>query len=208
MLGNAIEAILGPQLADFERIDDLRWVSAARNEIRRVFEFEALKGATYSARWGFSVEFVPMLVGRKISWKKSAHKATFDLCIDPIDELGSVPHWCSFVKSSSDIQRAKIASESFKRAQVDLNCISSMSDLAQLFRDRSVMTFRRFSLANYVQTDLAWGLVLLACGNEEGAAGHLEKFCDEFGIASDSSIIRKAQQEARTYSTQSSPISR
>lgn len=60
------------------------------------------------------------------------------------------------------------------------------------------MTFSRFSLANYVQTDLAWGLALLACGHEAHGCQHIDKFCDDFGIDSEAGIIQKSYVEARS----------
>jgi len=47
--------------AGFSRVSDWRWVSDSRNAIRRIVEFQALKGAQYSTRWGFFIDFVPRL---------------------------------------------------------------------------------------------------------------------------------------------------
>jgi hypothetical protein len=77
--------------AGFEPVGPRRWVSCVNPPIRRIFEFQALKGATYSARWGFSLDFVSALRGGRLRWKRSSKAAAFDLCIDPIDEPGDVP---------------------------------------------------------------------------------------------------------------------
>ncbi len=81
----------------FDLVRPRRWVSNTMGATRRIFEFQALKGATYSARWGFSLDFVPVMRNGHLRWKRTPKGAEFDLCIDPIDEFGDVPDWCSLV---------------------------------------------------------------------------------------------------------------
>lgn len=70
---------------DFHQVSERRWVSDPCNAIRRIIEFQAVKGLRYSARWGFSIDFVPRLSGVRLSWKRTLKTADFDLTIDPID---------------------------------------------------------------------------------------------------------------------------
>ena len=58
------------------------------------------------------------------------------------------------------------------------------------------MRFRRFGPENYVQTDLAWGLVQVATGDAEGGANRISAFCEQFGVDPMASVLVKAQQEA------------
>jgi hypothetical protein len=52
VFADKIDEIIGAELSPlgFEQIRPRRWVATARPPIRRIFDFQALKGATYSAR--------------------------------------------------------------------------------------------------------------------------------------------------------------
>jgi hypothetical protein len=186
------------RLGDFERTGDLKWVSAPIHHVRRIVEFQAIKGAEYSGRWGYSIDFVPVLTGSRVAWKRAPSKAQFDLCIDPIDDLGRVPDWCSFGLTSSDQHRSKIGNAVANAAVMDFESVASLNDLCTVFQTRSDKTFSRFSLANYTQTDLAWGLALLACGHEAQGRQHIDKFCNDFSIDPEIGIIQKSSAEARS----------
>lgn len=179
-----------------QRVADRRWVGEPHDGIRRILEFQALKGAQYSARWGFSVDFVPNLQGVRLSWKRTAKTAMFDLCIDPIDVEGHVPNWCAFTADARNGPVKKIVRAVREQSSRDFARINTLQDLRELFQQRAAMRFRRFNLANYVQTDLAWGLVEMATGEEESGANRIAAFCDRLGVASETPILVKAQQEA------------
>lgn len=187
-------------LSALQRASGLRWVSEPFDHLRRVFEFQATKGARYSARWGWSVDFVPVLKGSKLSWKRTAAKADFDLCIDPIDMSGDVPGGCSFTTSASRDQIAKAWKASIDAALKDWEQVHSRKHLADLFRSRSEMQFRRFALGNYVQTDLAWGLLHLSMGESGEGERHIAEFCQNFEVDRESAIITKAETEALAIS--------
>jgi hypothetical protein len=87
VLADKIDEIIGAELSplDLEQIRPRRWVATAQPPIRSIFEFQALKGANYSARWGLSLDFVPLWRADGLRWKRTAKTANFDLCIDPID---------------------------------------------------------------------------------------------------------------------------
>jgi len=178
-----------------QRISDRRWVGEPHRGIRRILEFEALKGGQYSARWGFSVDCVPRLQGKRLSWKRTAKAAVFDLCIDPIDVEGHVPNWCSFTADVRANSVKKIARAVREHASRDLARINTLQDLHELFQQRADMRFRRFSLANYVQTDLAWGMLQLAIGDMEGGNNRIAAFCEQFGVDPAAAILVKAKQE-------------
>lgn len=73
---------------------------------------------------------------------------------------------------------------------------STINDLLDLFRRRSEMTFRRFGPDNYVQTDLAWGLLQLAAGETAEGSERLSQFCERFEIDPNTAILTKARTEA------------
>ena len=182
--------------AELRRVGDRRWIGETAGGIRRIVEFEALKGAQYSARWGFSVDFVPRLQGKRLVWKRTSATAVFDLCIDPIDVEGRVPDWCSFTSYSPLGEVRKIARAVRQHASMDFARVNTLNDLRNLFRQRATMRFRRFGPENYVQTDLAWGLVQVATGDAEGGANRISAFCEQFGVDPMASVLVKAQQEA------------
>ncbi|MDQ6436531.1 hypothetical protein RB623_20975 [Mesorhizobium sp. LHD-90] len=92
LIGDTIaEALEGTWPAGFERVGDLVWVSHPENQIRYRFQFQEMKGGTFSARWGVCIDFVPILRAEKLGWKRTEKTANFDLCIDPVDLQGGNP---------------------------------------------------------------------------------------------------------------------
>lgn len=174
---------------DFEHTRPLMWVSQPKDQIRRIFRFQAMKGFTWSAHWGISVDFVPVVRDGSLSWKRTAKTAAADLTIDPIDDWGYIPNWCAFVANDSALKVRKVALATLKAAKSDWLEFCSLSDVANCFERRSKKKFRRFGLQNYVQTDLAWGLVLIALGQVQEGERHLERFCKEFEIREDDRVL-------------------
>jgi hypothetical protein len=132
VLATRIDMVLHAELSPigFERARPRRWVEGRQGPIRKIFEFQALKGEQYSACWGFSVDFVPF------------------------------------------------------------------ASLVTMFDERSKMKFRRFSLENYSQTHIAWGLCLLAVRNRDEAETHLTRFCETFSIDRNDRILQSAERIA------------
>jgi len=191
-----LEALQEAAPAGLHRVADRRWVSESEGAIRKILEFQAMKGARYTARWGFSVDFVPRLRGKRLAWKRTLATADFDLCIDPVDAEGIVPAWCSFGGDDGVGRVRKIALAARDSAARDFTAIGATRDLLDLFEKRSKMSFRRFSLENYVQTDLAWGLLQVATGNLEAGSDRLSRFCERFEVDPAAAILAAAKLEA------------
>ncbi|GGG32194.1 hypothetical protein GCM10010964_20180 [Caldovatus sediminis] len=193
----------------FAAVRARRWVRSTKAMVREVFEIQALKGNRFSARWGFSLDFVPACRNRRLRWKGTDGAADFDLCIDPIDEAGSVPDWCSFSDPSATwrgaSKLARVASEAVAAARKDSDAVCSPRDVVRLFERRSTMRFARFGLDDYVQTHLAWGLALIAAGRPAEAEPHISRFCDEFGIARGDPLLAKAAAMASAAATGGGP---
>lgn len=187
----------------FQRTRQRRWVDNTTPTIRKIFEFQPLKGLSYSARWGFSLDFVPIRKGGCLRWKRTAKTAQFDLCIDPIDNEGGPHDWCSvslFIFPGKAYDWSKVTravKNTTAAAKADLARVETISDIAALFEQRSIMKFHRFSPENYVQTHLAWGLCLKAIGEREKGEMHLQEYCNRFSIARGDRILRQAEQNAR-----------
>lgn len=193
---SAIDELVGAELSPlgFTPIRPRRWVRTPRSGIRDIFEFQALKGGVYSARWGFSLDFVPLLHGDRLRWKRTAKTADFDLCIDPIDEYGAPPEWCSFCRSTSQHEGRMVLAvkEAARAAKLDFSRANSIGDVVAMFRQRAALRLRRFGLENYPQTHLAWGLSLVAVGDLTEGERHLELFCGRFSINRQNRMIRQA----------------
>lgn len=174
--------------------------------IRRIIEIQAMKGDTYSGRWGFSVDFVPLLTGSGLRPKRTARSARFDLTIDPVDQSErGVPGWCSFQATASDEERARIGCAVAEAAAADFDTVADLSDLCAAFRKRSRMRFTRFGLGNYVQTELAWGLALIACGDDAEGREHLRSFCAAEQLPPDADALQRAMAIARGVAQTTAP---
>jgi hypothetical protein len=132
IVNDSLRAELSPD--GFFLMGRSRWVSDTNGPIRRIFEFKLLKGATYSARWGFSLDFVPVLRNGRLQQKPTSKSAEFDLCIDPIDECGVPPDWCSLADlgrydatAIKDIIR--VATDATRAARTDFARVVSVGDL-------------------------------------------------------------------------------
>ena len=192
------EALEHAAPAGLRRVAPRRWVSEPTGAIRRIVELAAIKGGQYSARWGFSVDFVPVLRGDRLAWKRTPSTADFDICIDPIDLEGAVPRWCSFSGEDGMRHISGMTRRVRNASAKDFAGVQSLTDLNHLFERRSRMTFRRFSLDNYVQTDLAWGLIEIATGRPQDGAARLSGFCARYGVDPAAPALAKAAANARS----------
>lgn len=207
-----IDMILHAEMSSdgFERIRPRYWVDSTRPPIRRIFEFQPLKGDSYSARWGISLDFVPMLIGGKLAWKRTAKTAQLDLRFDPMDQEPGRVEWCRFSRfifppkpyDWDKVTRAVV--HGTKAALLDFMRIQSITDIVQTFGEQSVRKVYRLSLENYIQTHIAWGLCLISLGKQEEAEDHLQKFCVEFSIDRNDRILRAAESAAKALCNDSS----
>jgi hypothetical protein len=205
VLAARIDMIVHSELSPlgFERIRPRHWVEGLKPPIRKIFEFQARKTGGYAACWGFSSDFVPIKRAGRLQWKRTSRAAAFDLCIDPIDQVEEaqdtwyVSRFIFPLKSYNWSNLARTVKNATSAAQTDLNKVYSVSDIASMFTQRSAMKFRVFSLDNYVQTHLAWGLCLIAIGKAEEGEKHLERYCAEYSVDRNSRLLQEAECEAK-----------
>ena len=203
-LSARIDLILERELSPlgFERIRPRLWVESKHPPIRRLFEFQPIARAVYSARWGFSLDFVPIQRAQKLAWKRTAKTARFDLSIDPIDSEGRPREWFSvrrFAYPAKEYDWAsfgRAVNDTATGARPDFNRVNSIEDIVAIFRERSTMKFKRFYLENYIQTHIAWGLSLIAIGEPDEGERHLLDYCARFSIDRNDPILRQAEQAA------------
>jgi hypothetical protein len=147
-----------------------RWVRSFP-PIRHVFELTAMKGASLLTRWGFSLDFVPHLQGRRLAWHRTEAKAHLDLVYDPIDfdrewevdrSIGTLrgPTW---VQRDAErvLPKALAAAVSWLRDARDDRAVLERAEWLRT-ADRPGMRFR---FDNFVQQPLAYAFLLARTGD-------------------------------------------
>ena len=81
VLNDIADATWGKLLlgAGFVAIKPRLWVRSRLEFARDVFELSAVKGASYVARCGFSLNFVPHVQGGEVRWHRTAKSVVMDL---------------------------------------------------------------------------------------------------------------------------------
>jgi hypothetical protein len=185
--------------AGFENVRPRKWVRSVRSHIRQLVTINALKGAIYSVCWGVSLDFVPLYRSNKFRWKQTPLGCAYDLCIDPID-LGH--RWSSFVfnpgvQTSTRFDLRQVADVSLTSALKDFDRAQTLLEVDHLYAERKRMRFVRFSLENYVQSYLGWGLTLHVLGRESEAESNLALFCARHGASPNDRMLLVAKEQAR-----------
>jgi hypothetical protein len=158
-----------------------RWSRNRVPEIRDVFEIQALKGATVSPRWGFSLDFVPHVAPRGVKWHRTAKSAMFDLVDDPCDTMDvkdrrMAPFPMSTLRGTNFLEQAAVASveASLSQATKIWEQVHSDYDLigvCEMLRSRQGVRFD----FKYIQQPLAFAFILARVGKVEEARLELPK---------------------------------
>lgn len=201
--GEIIANAMGQRVSRYDKVADLKWVSEPHQHIRKLVHFRAVKGATYCGTWGYSVDFVPVLRGLanstpRLASKRTAKVAEFDLRIGPVDDNFRGQAWYSFSWLDPNPDRiADVGVAVFDAAFSDFAKVSGLGDLRSLFSERSQMKVSGISLSNFTQTDLCWGLLCIACGDEMEGMKRLEAFCARFSVDRQAKALVSAIETAR-----------
>lgn len=204
-MDDATQAGLAPM--QFALIPPLRWVGRTDGPIRRIFGLMPLKGGSYVGYWGFALDFVPVPQKTRFAWKRGKKDTRTDLCIRTIDDprfksmFSASPENYSFThipayKTPTLNQLLKIASCTSELARRDFERVNSVDDIVGMFEERSQMDIQGWPLSMYVQTDIAWGLALVATGDSKRGEEHITKFCDQFRLRRDDPVLLRAEQLA------------
>lgn len=174
------------------------WVRSIKPSIRELFNVAALKAAGYSVRWGFSLDFVPLMWTKPPRWKRTDKSANFDLVVEPFDQ-GSKEFVFHHLPGAFEVDRAtirRIAEGSTKQAMSDFEKVTSLEDIARMFAWVEQLPVKRFGLENYVQAHLAWGLTLLHLGEREKGHALVAKACELHRFDSADRLLCKAIADA------------
>jgi hypothetical protein len=183
----------------FELSKPRRWVRGSKAPIREVFDVCALKGASYVPRWGFSLDFVPLMWTRPPRWKRTNKSTSFDLCIDPLD-FGLPTYEFHHLPGIEDVSVAtlqRVAIGATNRAKADFDRVATLVDIVSLFNEMSRVTAKRFGLENYVQAHLAWGLTELTLGNRAAGEALVARACELHGFDIANPLLVRAIATAR-----------
>lgn len=170
----------------FHKIAPRKWVRSAKPEIREVFQVLAMKGASYSPVWGFSLDYVPHISGASLQWHRTSRSAYLDLRYDPLDyveppsrefEAWFVHTFYGRRKTTNDAVR--VARIAFSLATAFFNQVLTINDLPKAFEQQIKLTqegkVHRFGFYNYIQHPIAYALTLAKLGQLSKAESVLER---------------------------------
>jgi hypothetical protein len=164
----------------FEAVDDLKWVRGEDAPIRQVFKFTKLKGGVFVPMWGVSLDFVPHISGKKVSWHRSNKSARLDLCFHPHGHGLQMP----YVEGPAPILRRYkyVIGEAVEEATKFWNMcyqIDALPDankwLRAYYSDGKALTFY-----NYTQHFVTVAFLLKRSGRPEEALAELDRQYAEF----------------------------
>ena len=179
---------------------------SAHPPIRRIFRFQPLKGLTILRVLGlFVTTSYQSEGGGSLCWKAHGENCGIRF-VHRSDRSRRRPtrlvrallfHLSREILLLEGTKVPRTVKGTVRAARLDFNRVKSIHDIIEIFRERSMMKFRRFSLENYVQTHIAWGLGLIAIGQAQEGEIHLQKYCTSFSIDRNDRILRAAEAAAR-----------
>lgn len=199
VMNTVFKEIFGPKLAveGFEPVAPRKWVRSKKKSIREVFEVTAMKGASYSPRWGVSLDFVPHFSGSSLRWHRTPKSSILDLCFDPCDYDNPFPDLvCSLF--GLDVAKASGMKQADYAIPLALGWFHSIQDITDLVREYEAAKQRRavrFGFYNYVQHPLAFALVLARVGRLEAARAELRRFLQTPSLAKHTTKLEKLLEE-------------
>ncbi|MGH2523525.1 MAG: hypothetical protein ACRDH2_13560, partial [Anaerolineales bacterium] len=132
----------------FTRTDDRKWIRRRTNEIADLFQIQAMKGASYSPVWGFSLNYVPHISGESLRSHGTDKSARLDYRYDPLDtDYGSKAKYEAwFISQLHGVEYAtqsakRSAGKSIPLAFTLFSQVNSVSDLSQLYA-KSLQAYR------------------------------------------------------------------
>ncbi|MCB9420298.1 MAG: hypothetical protein H6667_10855 [Ardenticatenaceae bacterium] len=178
----------------FEKVNQRKWVRATKPDIREMFAILAMKGASYSPAWGFSLDYVPHISGNKLKWHRTNKSALFDFRYDPLDykTIGNfdLESWridSLYGKEKAIKQARQVAKISIEQANQLWNSIQNPNDIPRVFEEQLRLTkerkVQRFGFFNYTQHPIAYAFTLAKIGEREKARKMLEETIQRGGVA-------------------------
>lgn len=197
-----LQQAIDPALSSlgFHAVPTRKWVREDKTPIREIFEVQVLKGATYTAAWGFGLDFVPQYCRGKLHWKRTSTSCRGDLWIDPTDGPEELSAQCAFLNLPGQQEPTlheieHCIEQTVPRALADFERVTDMTALERLFAEREQLPSHRFNFDDFPQSRLAWGLLLMALGRQREGEEKLAQFCRQ--VDCDREVLAPAVQAAR-----------
>jgi len=173
----------GPRLEEMglRALAPRKWGDPGERSIRRLFELQPLKGASYTPRWGLSFDFVPHLTDRgEVRWHRTLKNTRFDLACRPIDHEPSDTRrrgWYTTLflapeRLAADLRR--LADLAIPEAARWWASVKDEDDLPAAFEARRSLPAIGIPFESYTQEYLAFAFVLASAGDSR-AGGVLEE---------------------------------
>jgi hypothetical protein len=171
-----------------------RWVDGSKAPVRKLFELQLLKGATFKACWGFSLDFVPGISGRTIRWHRSDKAAMLDVIVDPQES-----HRACFLygpaRFRSDLNA--LFPSAVAGAVRDWKRGATYVGMLELILDIRHQRTNCFDYHNYTQLPLAFAFLSARVGNLPVAERELEEYLS--GRRLPAAEVAKFQRLLREY---------
>ena len=150
-----------------------RWIDGSKPPVRRLFLLELLKGASMTASWGFSLDFVPHISAGAVRWHRSDKTAMLDVIVNPKSLLQPCSLYGTTVLED-ELQKlmpsaAAAAAETWRRGATYEGMIAIIRDI----RDQKSNCHGYYT---YTQLPLAHAFLLAKTGALDAARSELDAY--------------------------------
>lgn len=170
-----LHAVLAPvveanaTLQAFETVSELMWVDNSRPPVRPVLAFEKMKGGVLWPVYGLSIDFVPVVAGKRAVMGKGPKSAKFDIRIDPRDHLFDISFMWGPTAALADMQQTlPVVLERALPFWAKHLTVSSLADAVR-FEEIHTSAISGLGVENYVQASFARPYLLAATGHTQRA---------------------------------------
>jgi hypothetical protein len=178
------ELAAGLSAIGLRSVGNLRWVRERVPGIRDLVTMGAVKGDSYSCRWGVSLDFVPHVSSSgRVGWHRTPKSARFDLVYDPLDYEGDTTRFAlSRFETPRElpVSARRLARRLIPELEGFLGPIETLSALLAAFAEKDRRPFVRFGADSYSQERLACAFVLAKSGAKATARMALERFAQTY----------------------------
>ena len=168
-----LREVFGPPLEErgFVPVRRRAWVRSEKPHIRDLFELQPLKHGTPVPIWGFSLDFVPHLSGRRLlRWHRTPKSARFDLRYDPMDYAKTTFGWTVREGDEIPVEETRKSARHLMERVVPMavaywDSVQVVGDLPAAFQDKRERPAQRFGFESYVYEVMAEAFVAAALGD-------------------------------------------
>lgn len=181
-----------PATQTFEVVRELMWAENSHPPIRPVLAFKKFKGGALFLDYGLSVDFVPVIAGKRAIMRRGTKGAKFDVIFDPCDQQMSVSFMYGTAAALADAHRVlPVVLAKALPFWSQHQTVAKLAEAVRLEEDQSKKGGR--GVECYVQARFARPFLLVAAGETERA---LQIWKSELGRAGlDETGRRKAQAQ-------------